>query len=232
MRSFFALLALVSSACAYQVITPGNSNGWTTGGPNIVTWQRVDTDAQNFTMVLVNQVGSSLHTASSLHPASFLGVSQNQAVLSGGQEILVALVNGSALTYTVPPPSAGFPPGTGFQVNFVKDAQSLTTIYAQSGQFAITASSSTTSPSRTAASASACVFFFFFHPLAPIILSLDMCLLVLHSTSVNPTAADTTDTSGDLNPTGTSTSSGNSADRIAAAGSTALLFAALTAYIL
>lgn len=183
MRSFFALLALVSSACAYQVITPGNSNGWTTGGPNIVTWQRVDTDAQNFTMVLVNQ---------------------NQAVLSGGQEILVALVNGSALTYTVPPPSAGFPPGTGFQVNFVKDAQSLTTIYAQSGQFAITASSSTTSPSRTAASA----------------------------TSANPTAAETTDTSGDLNPTGTSTSSGNGADRIAAAGSTALLFAALTAYIL
>jgi len=185
MRSFFALLALVSSACAYQVITPGNSNGWTTGGPNIVTWQRVDTDAQNFTMVLVNQ---------------------NQAVLSGGQEILVALVNGSALTYTVPPPSSGFPPGSGFQVNFVKDTQSLSTIYAQSGQFSINSTtSSTTSASRTAASASA--------------------------TLANPTAAETTDTSGDLNPTGTSTS-GNSADRIAAAGSTALLFAALTAYIL
>jgi len=231
MRSFFALLALVSSACAYQVLTPGNSNGWTTGGPNIVTWQRVGTDAENFTMVLVNQVGSSLHTASSLHPASFLGVSQNQAVLSSGQEILVALVNGSALTYTVPPPSAGFPPGSGFQVNFVKDAQSLTTIYAQSGQFSINSTtSSTTSPSRTAASASACVFFF--SSLAPIIPSLDMCLLVLHSTLVNPTGTETTDTSGDLNPTGTSTSSGNSADRVAAAGSTALLFAALTVYIL
>ena len=196
-----------------------------------MTWQRVGTDAENFTMVLVNQVGSSLHTASSLHPASFLGVSQNQAVLSSGQEILVALVNGSALTYTVPPPSAGFPPGSGFQVNFVKDAQSLTTIYAQSGQFSINSTtSSTTSPSRTAASASACVFFF--HPLAPIIPSLDMCLLVLHSTLVNPTGTETTDTSGDLNPTGTSTSSGNSADRVAAAGSTALLFAALTVYIL
>jgi len=74
---------------------------------------------------------------------------------------------------------------------------------------------------------------FFFHPLAPIITPLDMCLLVLHSTPANPaTVAATTDTSGDLNPTGTSTSSGNSADRIAAAGSTALLFAALTVFIL
>lgn len=185
MRSFFAFFALVSSACAYQVLTPTNSSGWTTAGPNTVTWQRVDTDAQNFSMVLVNQ---------------------NQGVLPGGQEILAALVNGSALTYTVPPPSAGFPVGTGFQVNFVKDAESLSTIYAQSGQFAITSPSSTTSPSKTVASASA--------------------------TPSNPTTATTTDTSGDLNPTGTSTSSGNSAGRITAAGSTALLFAALTAFIL
>jgi len=189
MRSFFALVALVSSACAYSVVTPNSLSGWTTGGPNIVTWQRVVTDPQNFTMLLVNQ---------------------NPGILSGGQEILVALVNGSALTYTVPPPSGGFPAGTGFQVNFVQDPTNLNTIYAQSGQFAITASSSTISPLRTVASTSA--------------------------TPTNPTTpatvAATTDTPGGLNPTGTSTSSGNGADRIAAAGSTALLFAALTVFIL
>jgi len=190
MRSFFALVALVSSACAYQVLTPSNSSGWTTAGPNIVTWQRVVTDPQNFTMLLVNQ---------------------NQGVLSGGQEILVALVNGSALTYTVPPPSGGFPVGTGFQINFVQDTQNVNTIYAQSGQFAITGSSSTISPSRDVASASTST----------------------SATPANPvTVTATTDTSGALNPTGTSTSSRNSADRTAAAGSTALLFAALTVFIL
>jgi len=184
MRSFFALVALISSTCAYQILTPGNSNGWTTAGPNIVTWQRVVTDSQTFTILLVNQ---------------------NQGVLSGGPEILAVLVNSSALTYTVPPPSGGFPVGTGFQVNFVPDAGSFSTIFAQSGQFAITGPSSTNSPSRAVASA----------------------------TPANPaTVAATTDTSGAPNPTGTSTPSRNSADRIAAAGSTALLFAALTVFIL
>lgn len=58
MRSLFTLFSLVASVCAYQVITPGNNSGWTTGGPNNVTWQRVNTDQTTFTMVLVNQVRS------------------------------------------------------------------------------------------------------------------------------------------------------------------------------
>ncbi len=62
MRSLFTLLSLVASACAYQIISPGTSNGWTTGGTNNVTWQRVNTDQTTFTMVLVNQVRSSFLT--------------------------------------------------------------------------------------------------------------------------------------------------------------------------
>ncbi len=58
MRSLFTLFSLVASACAYQIITPGNSFGWTTGGRNNVTWQRVNTDQVTFTMLLVNQVRS------------------------------------------------------------------------------------------------------------------------------------------------------------------------------
>jgi hypothetical protein len=58
MRSLFTLFTLVASACAYQILTPNNSSGWTTGGPNNVTWVRVSTDQPGFTMVLVNQVRS------------------------------------------------------------------------------------------------------------------------------------------------------------------------------
>jgi hypothetical protein len=58
MRLLFTLFSLVASACAYQIITPGNSAGWTTGGRNNVSWQRVSTDQATFTMLLVNQVRS------------------------------------------------------------------------------------------------------------------------------------------------------------------------------
>jgi len=194
MRSLlFTLISLVSSACAYLVLTPGNANGWTTAGPNTVTWQMVSTDPQNFAMLLVNQ---------------------DQGILPGGQELLAAVVNGSLLTYTVSSPSGGFPVGTGFQVNFVKDAQDTNTILAQSGQFAITQSSTTVSPASTVNSV---------------------------TTSANPTptptpAATTATDTGTLNPTSSLTNTTapgkNSADRIAAAGSTSLIFAALAAFIL
>jgi len=193
MRSLlFTLISLVSSACAYLVLTPGNANGWSTAGPNTVTWQMVTTDPQNFAMLLVNQ---------------------NQGILPGGQELLAAVVNGSLLTYTVSPPSGGFPVGTGFQVNFVKDAQDTNTILAQSGQFAINQSSTTVSPASTV------------NP-------------VITPVTVNPTpAASTATDTGNLNPTSsltntTAPAAKNSADRIAAAGSTSLIFAALAAFIL
>ena len=87
--------------------------------------------------------------------------------------------------------------------------------------------------------------YFFFIPLAPIITFQGMCLLVRHSTPTNPTptptptptpAATTATDTGKLNPTSSLTNTTapgkNSADRITAAGSTSLIFAALAAFIL
>jgi hypothetical protein len=48
-------LASIASAFAYQVTAPGDTQGWTTSGPNYLTWVRVDTDPLNFTAVLTNQ---------------------------------------------------------------------------------------------------------------------------------------------------------------------------------
>lgn len=56
MKSFFVLPSFVALAAAYSISSPGGSAGWTTAGPNIVTWTRVSTDALNFTLVLSNQV--------------------------------------------------------------------------------------------------------------------------------------------------------------------------------
>lgn len=73
--------------------------------------------------------------------------------MPSGSEVLVAYVDGTAGTVTASAPSAGWPTGSGFQVNFVKDANSLNTIYAQSNQFNITQSTSSAA-SSTSASAS------------------------------------------------------------------------------
>jgi hypothetical protein len=106
----------------------------------------------------------------------------------------------------------------------------LTTILAQSSQFAITQSNTT---STTAPSNAVYVFFSSLgahhRPLR-----LSHCLPLLFSTSAsNPSQ---TDSAGDLNPTDSATnttgSSKNGADRITAAGSTGLIFAALAAFFL
>ncbi|KAH9062288.1 hypothetical protein EDB87DRAFT_335143 [Lactarius vividus] len=127
MHFFFTLLSFVALASAYQVTSPGGSAGWTIAGPNVVTWQRVSTDALNFTIVL-----------------------SNQARTPSYQQVLAALVDGNLGKFTVSPPSTGFPTGTGFQVNLVQDSQNLNTIYAQSQQFAIVQATTTTSSSLTA----------------------------------------------------------------------------------
>lgn len=159
MRCLFALLSFVATACAYQVLTPGNAAGWTSAGPNTVTWQRVATDPATFTMLLVNQVRTSLLTSPLLRiPLILLCLSQDQNVLPGGKEVLIATVDGTTGTVTVSPPSSGFPVGNGFQINFVQDPQDLNTILAQSQQFAITQSSTTAGASSTVAS-SGYVFF-------------------------------------------------------------------------
>ncbi|KAH9967258.1 hypothetical protein BC827DRAFT_577816 [Russula dissimulans] len=129
MRSFFTLIALIASASAYQVLTPGNTVNWTTSGPNAVTWQRVSTDPANFTMLLVNQ---------------------DKTILPAGQEILIAQVDGSTLKVAnVPPPSGGFKVGDGYQVNFVASPETLNTILAQTGQFSIIQSNTTPSSSSS-----------------------------------------------------------------------------------
>jgi len=131
MRTVAAVLAFAASALAYQVTSPNNSTGWTTSGPNTVTWTMVSTDPSNFTVVL-----------------------SNQASFPPEQQILAALVQGSLGHLTVNPPSGGWKAGTGFQVNFVKDATDLDTILAQSNQFTITASSSSTFSSASSSAAS------------------------------------------------------------------------------
>ncbi|TFY80048.1 hypothetical protein EWM64_g3969 [Hericium alpestre] len=126
MRTFIAALSFVASALAYTVSQPSASQGWTTVGPNTVVWSRVNTDALNFTILLVNQ---------------------DTSILPSKSEVLSAFVDGSAGQLTVSPPSGGFPIGTGFQVNLVQDPQHLTTIYAQSSQFEIKASPANASSS-------------------------------------------------------------------------------------
>ncbi|KAH8982792.1 hypothetical protein EDB92DRAFT_1621215 [Lactarius akahatsu] len=127
MQFFFSLLSFVALASAYRVTSPGGSSGWTIAGPNVVTWERVSTDALNFTIVL-----------------------SNQARTPSYQQVLAALVDGTPGKFIVRPPSTGFPTGTGFQVNLVEDSENLSTIYAQSQQFSIVQATTTTSSSLTA----------------------------------------------------------------------------------
>jgi len=122
MKFTIAFLSLVGSALAYQVTYPSAGTVWTKEGPNKFTWSRVNTDAQNFTLLLINQ---------------------NQNV---NQE-LSALVDGTLGTLSVNPPSTGFPVGDSFRLNLVKSTEEQTTIYAQSPEFSIRPSNSSSSVS-------------------------------------------------------------------------------------
>jgi hypothetical protein len=126
MQFLFALIPFVALASAYQITSPGGAAGWTTAGPNVVTWQRVSTDAANFTLLLVNQAKTPTYS-----------------------QVLAALVDGTLGNFTVSPPSTGYPTGSGFQVNFVADTSDLSTIYAQSGQFTIGQATTTASALST-----------------------------------------------------------------------------------
>jgi len=124
MRSALLVLSFVASALAYTVTVPNETQGWTNSGAQTLSWTRVDTDAANFTAVLTNQ---------------------DRSVMPNNNQVLAALVDGTKGTLSVNPPSGGWIVGHGFQVNLVKDQDSLSTIFAQSGQFNITASSSSAS---------------------------------------------------------------------------------------
>ncbi|KAF8238876.1 hypothetical protein L208DRAFT_1421122 [Tricholoma matsutake] len=113
-------LSFVASALAYLPTFPSTSQGWTDIGPQLCQWQRVNTDPQNFTAVLVNQ-GNTV------------------------TQVLAALVDGTLGEIYIPPPSAGWPVGPGFRVNFAQDAQHLNALLAQSSQFSIVAVNNTLS---------------------------------------------------------------------------------------
>ncbi|EMD31470.1 hypothetical protein CERSUDRAFT_59841 [Gelatoporia subvermispora B] len=114
MRSFAVALVLAASASAYTVTYPTNDTIWTANGPNTVSWIMVNTDPQNFTIVLSNQ---------NHYPPT--------------QQVLAGFVTGNQGSATVNSPSGGLTPGNGYQVNLVKDAYHMDTILAQSNQFTI-----------------------------------------------------------------------------------------------
>jgi len=126
MRAVFALLAFASCALAYQVLTPNKSQGWTNSGAQTATWQKVNTDKQNFTVVL-----------------------DNQNITGFSPQVLAALVDGDSGKTSLNPANGGWPTGSGFRLNFVQDEDSLSTIYAQSEQFDIKESTSTSSKSSS-----------------------------------------------------------------------------------
>jgi len=120
----------VSTFATFQVTSPVPSKGWTTAGPNILSWTHNSTDRLNFTAVLTNADAS---------------------VMSTNNQILAALVDTSLETMTASPPSGGWPTGKGFRVNLVQDPQSLGTVLAQSGEFSILPPNISASASQTAA---------------------------------------------------------------------------------
>ncbi|KAF5390531.1 hypothetical protein D9757_002626 [Collybiopsis confluens] len=128
MRSAVALcFAFAASACAYSVTFPTSTEGWTNSGAQTLTWQRVSTDQQNFTAVLVNVNDSS------------------------ESQVLAAQVDGTLGNTTLNPPSGGWPsPGDGYRVNLVQNTTELNAILAQSPVFSIKQSNTTSTSSSTA----------------------------------------------------------------------------------
>ncbi len=126
-------LALATFSLAYQVTSPGNSQGWTTEGSQLATWTRVDTDPLNFTAVLTNEVRS----LEIIFPTLVLTVAKDRSVMPQNNQILAALVDGTLGQIRLNPPNGGWPTGKAFRLNFCRDSQSLEAILAQSNQFDI-----------------------------------------------------------------------------------------------
>ncbi|KAG8716033.1 hypothetical protein FRC11_010759 [Ceratobasidium sp. 423] len=133
--SFVALLSLIASAAAYQVTYPGGGDKWYAGTvTNTFKWDRVSTDAESFTLVLVND---------------------DRSLLPVNNQQLIATVPGSTGTVEVPAPSGGFPVGKGWRVNMVKSPTEVTTILAQSPEFEIISGTGTSSGTVSATPTSA-----------------------------------------------------------------------------
>jgi hypothetical protein len=55
----YVLTACMHLVTAYQIVAPRDAApeaSWTTNGPNNIVWQRVETDPDTFSIVLVNEV--------------------------------------------------------------------------------------------------------------------------------------------------------------------------------
>jgi hypothetical protein len=135
MHAFAAVLALATSALALSVTQPTNTTGFSNNGQNTVSWTRVNTDPANFTIVLVNK-----------------------NVFPNYQQVLDALVDGGSDSGTVQvgPPSAGWPTGSGYQINLATSAERLDSLLAQSDDFSFHAPDSS-SVSGSSASATGSV---------------------------------------------------------------------------
>ena len=81
---------------------------------------------------------------------------QDRSVLPVNNQILVNFVDATSQdALSIAAPSGGFPVGGGFRINLIKDANDVSTIYAQSGDFNITAGSSSGSASGSTVTAGA-----------------------------------------------------------------------------
>ncbi|KAJ2931708.1 hypothetical protein H1R20_g5529, partial [Candolleomyces eurysporus] len=128
MRFAAVVLACASTVLGYTLLSPNESEGWTNQGPQRMTWTRVATDRENFTVVLTNP---------------------NTALMPAPQ-VLAALVDGSLGNTTLNPPSAGWPsPGTGYVLRMVAEATNINSILAQSPSFEIELSTVIPSSTRT-----------------------------------------------------------------------------------
>ncbi|KAF4596818.1 hypothetical protein EYR40_007492 [Pleurotus pulmonarius] len=112
-------LALASFSLAYGVTSPGESQNWTTVGPQSATWKRESTDPKTFAAFLTNEDRKALP--------------QNNQLLAGS-------VDGTTGRVQFEPPQGGWPEGNGFRVNFCRDADSPEAILAQSNDFTISPS--------------------------------------------------------------------------------------------
>ncbi|KAK0498563.1 hypothetical protein EDD18DRAFT_1104088 [Armillaria luteobubalina] len=109
-------LLFAASTLAYEIVEPSGNKGWTKFGTNAISWNRVNTDAMTVA---------------------------NRTVLPEDQ-IITPSINGTLLTTQIYPPTGGWPIGSSFRLNFVKDPQSPHTILAQTSEFSITSKNGNT----------------------------------------------------------------------------------------
>ncbi|KAF9038081.1 hypothetical protein BJ165DRAFT_419703 [Panaeolus papilionaceus] len=137
MRAFAILSCLIASTLAFTISSPGDNTDWNNDGAQTLSWQRVDTDPANFSVVLFNP--------------------------STQKQVLIAKdVDGKLGTLKIQPPSdGGWPNGEKFRIRLVRDSQSLTAILAESQDFDIkdipvaSRTATSTSPSATSPSGGA-----------------------------------------------------------------------------